>query len=109
MVFSLAKYSRKIRLSNLISIICNSYAFATSLLLYGISCPFMAALIEVIDLKKMMTFAMATLLVGILLTFFMFEPWQLILIWGIIILLASGLFLTVLSPYIANHLSKLYS
>lgn len=80
-----------------------SFAFAISLLLYGISGPFMAALIEVIGLKKMMILAMATLLVGILLTFFMVKPWQLVLTWGIIIGLGSGLFLTVLSPYIANQ------
>lgn len=80
-----------------------SFAFAISLLLYGLSGPFMAALIEVLGLKKMMILAMATLLVGILLTFFMVKPWQLVLIWGIIIGLGSGLFLTVLSPYIANQ------
>lgn len=80
-----------------------SFAFAISLLLYGISGPFMAALIEVIGLKKMMILATSTLLAGILLTFFMVKPWQLILIWGIIIGLGSGLFLTVLSPYIANQ------
>ncbi len=80
-----------------------SFAFALSLLLYGISGPFMAALIEVLGLKKMMILAMATLLGGILLTFFMEKPWQLVLIWGIIIGLGSGLFLTVLSPYIANQ------
>lgn len=80
-----------------------SFAFAISLLLYGISGPFMAALIEVMGLKKMMILAMTTLLVGILLTFFMVKPWQLVLIWGVIIGLGSGLFLTVLSPYIANQ------
>lgn len=83
-----------------------SFAFAISLLLYGISGPFMAALIEVIGLKKMMILAMATLLLGILLTFFMVKSWQLVLIWGIIIGLGSGLFLTVLSPYIANQWFK---
>ena len=80
-----------------------SFAFAISLLLYGISGPFMAALIEVVGLKKMMIIAMVTLLMGILLTFFMVKPWQLVLIWGIIIGLGSVLFLTVLSPYIANQ------
>ncbi|WP_044747159.1 MFS transporter [Bacillus alveayuensis] len=80
-----------------------SLAFAISLFLYGISGPFMAALIEAIGLKKMMVIAMSTLLAGILLTFFMQEAWQLIIIWGIIIGLGSGLFLTVLSPYIANR------
>ncbi len=80
-----------------------SFAFATSLFLYGISGPFMAALIEAIGLKKMMILAMTTLVVGVLLTFIMEKPWQLLLIWGIIIGLGSGLFLTVLSPYIANR------
>ena len=80
-----------------------SLAFAISLFLYGLSGPFMAALIEVLGLKKMMVLAMSTLLTGIFLTFFMDHEWQLILIWGIIIGLGSGVFLTVLSPYVANR------
>ena len=80
-----------------------SFAFAISLFLYGISGPFLAALIERIGLKKMMVLATLTLLTGILLTFFMTEAWQLIVIWGIIIGVGSGLFLTVLSPYVANQ------
>ncbi|MBT2603893.1 MFS transporter [Bacillus sp. ISL-53] len=80
-----------------------SLAFAISLFLYGLSGPFMAALIEVLGLKKMMVLAMSTLLAGVLLTFFMQHEWQLILIWGIIIGLGSGVFLTVLSPYVANR------
>ncbi|MGE6753900.1 MFS transporter [Rossellomorea sp. NPDC071047] len=80
-----------------------SLAFAVGLFLYGISGPFMAALIEVLGLKKMMIGSMATLLVGTLLTLVMNQPWQLILIWGIIIGLGSSLFLTVLSPYVANR------
>jgi MFS family permease len=79
-----------------------SFAFAVSLLVYGISGPFMAALIEATGIKKMMIYAMMTLLGGVVLTFFMEKPWQLIVIWGVIIGLGSGLFLTVLSPYIAN-------
>ncbi|WP_349409166.1 MFS transporter [Pseudalkalibacillus sp. SCS-8] len=80
-----------------------SLSFAISLFLYGISGPFMAALIEVLGLKKMMVISMSTLLTGILLTYLMQDSWQLILIWGIIIGLGSGLFLTVLSPYVANR------
>lgn len=78
-------------------------AFAVSLFLYGISGPFMAALLEVIGLKKMMLGAMATLVLGMTLTFVMSESWQLIVIWGGIIGLGASLFLTVLSPYVANH------
>ncbi|MFJ5770921.1 MFS transporter [Psychrobacillus sp. NPDC093180] len=78
-------------------------AFAISLFLYGISGPFMAALLNVMGLRKMMMISMATLLMGMLLTFIMQQAWQLILIWGVIIGLGSSLFLTVLSPYVANH------
>lgn len=78
-------------------------AFAISLFLYGISGPFMAALLEIIGLKKMMLSAMATLAVGLTLTFFISQSWQLIIIWGGIIGLGASLFLTVLSPYVANH------
>lgn len=80
-----------------------SLAFAVGLFLYGISGPFMAALIEVLSLKKIMIVSMSTLLIGVLLTLIMQQSWQLIIIWGIIIGLGSGLFLTVLSPYVANH------
>ncbi|MDR7079006.1 MFS family permease [Neobacillus niacini] len=78
-------------------------AFAISLFLYGISGPFMAALLEVIGLKKMMIVSMATLLTGIILTLMMNQSWQMIFIWGVIIGLGASLFLTVVSPYVANH------
>jgi len=78
-------------------------AFAVSLFLYGFSGPFMAALLEIAGLKKMMLGAMATLFIGMLLTLFMTESWQLIIIWGGVIGLGASLFLTVLSPYVANN------
>ncbi|USK68483.1 MFS transporter [Peribacillus asahii] len=78
-------------------------AFAISMFLFGISGPFMAALLNVIGLKKMMIVSMTTLLTGIILTFIMDQSWQMIIIWGLIIGLGSSLFLTVLSPYVANH------
>ncbi|MFF2449917.1 MFS transporter [Neobacillus sp. NPDC058068] len=80
-----------------------SLAFAVGLFLYGISGPFMAALIEVLGLKKMMLLSMVTMLIGTLLTLMMQHSWQLIIIWGIIIGIGSGLFLTVLSPYVVTR------
>lgn len=78
-------------------------AFAISLFLYGFSGPFMAALLEVLGLKKMMLAAMTILMIGISLTLLMQQAWQLIIIWGFIIGLGASLFLTVLSPFVANH------
>ena len=79
-------------------------AFAISLFLYGISGPFMAALLEVIGVKKMMLVSMATLITGSALTLVMQQSWQLIIIWGFIIGLGASLFLTVVSPYVSNAL-----
>lgn len=83
-----------------------SLAFGICMFFFGVSGPFMAALLEVLGLRKMMLASMATLLIGLLLTFLMNQSWHLILIWGMIIGLGSSLFLTVLSPYVANHWFK---
>lgn len=80
-----------------------SFAFAVGLFLYGFSGPFMAAFVERFGLKRMMMMSMALLAVGLALTFVMTSAWQLIIIWGIIIGIGSGLFLTVLSTQIANR------
>lgn len=80
-----------------------SFAFAVSLFLYGFSGPFMAAFVEIFGLKRMMLSSMAILCIGLSFTFIMQSEWQLILIWGVLIGLGSGLFLTVLSTQVANR------
>ena len=83
-----------------------SLAFGISLFFYGFAGPFMAALLQKFGLKKMMLASMGTLMIGLLLIFLMNQSWQLIIVWGVIIGLGSSLFLTVLSPYVANHWFK---
>ncbi|RFU60446.1 MFS transporter [Peribacillus glennii] len=80
-----------------------SLSFAISLVIYGFSGPFVAAMLESVGVKKMMWLAMSVLMLGIGLAFFMQYSWQLLLIWGIIFGLGSSVFLTVLSTYVANH------
>lgn len=80
-----------------------SFAFAVCLFLYGFSGPFMAAFVDVFGLKRMMLYSMAILSVGLGLTFMMKSEWQLILIWGVMLGIGSGLFLTVLSTQVANR------
>ncbi|RKQ19547.1 MFS transporter [Ureibacillus endophyticus] len=80
-----------------------SFAFAVGLFLYGFSGPFMAAFVDIFGLKKMMLYSMAILTVGLSLTFVMNSEWQLILIWGVMLGIGSGLFLTVLSTQVANR------
>lgn len=80
-----------------------SLAFAVGLFMYGFSGPFMAAFVEVFGLKRMMIYSMSLLAIGLSLTFIMTEQWQLIVIWGVVIGIGSGLFLTVLSTQVANR------
>lgn len=80
-----------------------SFAFAVGLFLYGFSGPFMAAFVERFGLKRVMLYSMALLAIGLSLTFIMNSSWQLILIWGVMIGIGSGLFLTVLSTQVANR------
>ncbi|WP_010287429.1 MFS transporter [Kurthia massiliensis] len=80
-----------------------SFAFAIGLFLYGFSGPFMAAFVERFGLKRIMIASMALLACGLALTFLMTASWQLILIWGVMIGIGSGLFLTVLSTQVANR------
>lgn len=80
-----------------------SLAFAVSLFLYGFSGPFMAAFVEKFGLKRMMLWSMGLLTAGLACTYVMQKEWQLVLIWGVMIGIGSGLFLTVLSTQVANR------
>ncbi|TKC15323.1 MFS transporter [Robertmurraya kyonggiensis] len=79
-----------------------SLAFGLSLFIYGFSGPFMGAIVQSVGIKKMMLISMGTLMISLILSLLMTEPWQLILIWGVLNGLGSSFFLTVLSPLIAN-------
>lgn len=80
-----------------------SFAFALSLFLYGFSGPFMAAFVEKYGLRRMMLASMTLLSIALACTFIMQKEWQLILIWGVMMGIGSGLFLTVLSTQVANR------
>lgn len=80
-----------------------TFAFGLSLLMYGLLGPFMGALVQIIGLKKMILLSMGTLMTGLFFSLFMTETWHLVLLWGILIGGGSSLFLTVLSPIIANR------
>jgi MFS family permease len=80
-----------------------SLAFAINLTLYGFSGPFIAAGLERMGIRRMMVYAMLLLVFGMAMSLFMTEVWQLHLIWGIIIGMGCGVFLTVLSASVANR------
>jgi MFS family permease len=80
-----------------------SFAFAINLTLYGFSGPFIAAGLERMGIRKTMVYAMLLLIFGMVVSLFMTEIWQLHLIWGIMIGMGCGVFLTVLSATVANN------
>ncbi|KQL38852.1 MFS transporter [Bacillus sp. FJAT-25509] len=79
-----------------------SGAFAICITLVGFSGPFIAGLYQKFSVRKVLLVGMGTLLVAILLTSIMSQIWHLFIIWGIIIGLSAGAFLTVLNAYVAT-------
>jgi MFS family permease len=80
-----------------------SLAFAINLTIYGFSGPFIAAWMEKLGVRKIMAYAMFVLVLGIGLSLTMTRVWHLHIIWGVVIGLGSGVFLTVLSATVANR------
>lgn len=79
-----------------------SGAFAICITLVGFSGPFIAGLYQKFNVRNVLLVGMGTLLSAILLTTIMTEIWHLYLIWGVIIGLSAGAFLTVLNAYVAT-------
>ncbi|MEH7453849.1 MFS transporter [Gottfriedia acidiceleris] len=79
-----------------------SGAFAICITLVGFSGPFIAGLYQKFSVRKVLLISMGTLLTAILLTTIMSQIWHLFIVWGIIIGLSAGAFLTVLNAYVAT-------
>ncbi|WP_235822155.1 MFS transporter [Gottfriedia luciferensis] len=79
-----------------------SGAFAICITLVGFSGPFIAGLYQKFNVRNVLLVGMGGLLCAILLTTIMTQLWHLYIIWGIIIGLTAGTFLTVLNAYVAT-------
>jgi len=79
-----------------------SGAFAICITLVGFSGPFVAGLFQKFTVRKVLLIGMGTLLLALLLTTLMTQIWHLYIIWGVIIGLSAGAFLTVLNTYVAT-------
>jgi MFS family permease len=78
-----------------------SFALGINLLLYGAIGPFAAAVMDRFGARRTMTLALAATTAGVALTPAMSEPWQLVLLWGIVIGLSTGFIGAYLAAYIA--------
>jgi len=78
-----------------------SFAVAVNLLLYGLIGPFAAALIDRLGVRRLMTTALAVTTAGVALTPVMYQPWQLILLWGVVVGAGCGIIGNFLAAFIA--------
>jgi MFS family permease len=67
-----------------------SAAVSVNLLLYGLTAPFAAALMDKFGIRRVVTAALTTVAAGSGLTVFMNASWQLILCWGVLVGLGTG-------------------
>ena len=62
-----------------------SFALGINLLLFGAIGPFAAALMDRFGARRTITLALATAAVSVVLTPAMSQPWQLVLLWGVVV------------------------
>ena len=62
-----------------------SLAVAINVLLYGLTAPFAAALMERFTVRKVVMSALSAVSIGAFLTIFMTAPWHLMLLWGVVV------------------------
>ena len=67
-----------------------SFAIGVNILLYGLIGPFAAAMMDRFGLRRTMLAALVCIAAGVALTPLMSRPWQLILLWGVVVGTGSG-------------------
>jgi sugar phosphate permease len=80
-----------------------SLAVSLGLLLFGLTAPFSAALMERFGVRRVMLIALATIATGASLTTVMNAPWQLDLLWGVVVGSATGAVSVPLAATIATR------
>ncbi len=80
-----------------------SLAVSINVLLYGLTAPFAAALMERFGIKRVVMVALATVGSGALLTVFMNSLWQLIALWGFVVGVGTGSMALVFAASIVNR------
>jgi len=74
-----------------------SFAIGVNLLLYGLIGPFAAALMDRFGVRRTMTLALGATAIGVALSPAMHEPWQLVVLWGVVVGIGCGF----IGPYLA--------
>ncbi|MBE0010531.1 MULTISPECIES: MFS transporter [unclassified Arthrobacter] len=79
-----------------------SLAVSINLVLFGLTAPFAAALMERFGIRRVTAIALLVIGAGSGLTVFVTEPWQIVLTWGVLIGLGTGSIALVFAATIAN-------
>ena len=80
-----------------------SVAVSLNLLVYGVAAPFAAALLERVGVRRTAVGALLLIAAGCLLTTVMNAPWQLSVLWGLVIGTATGSVALVFGAIVANR------
>ncbi len=80
-----------------------SLAVSVNILLYGLTAPFAAALMERFTVRKVVMTALFAVGLGSLLTIFMSKPWHLVLLWGVVVGIGTGSMALVFAATVANR------
>jgi len=80
-----------------------SGAISLNLLLYGLMGPFCAAVAEKVGVRRTMAGAMAMLAAALLLATGMRSPWQLVLLWGVVVGSGTGMTAMVLGSVVVTR------
>ncbi len=80
-----------------------SIAVSINLMLFGLFAPFAGGLMERFGVRKVVVGALLTVSAGSGLTIFMHQPWQLDVLWGVVVGVGTGSMATVLAAIVANR------
>ena len=80
-----------------------SAAIAINVLLFGLTAPFAAALMDRFTVRKVVMSALTVIGFGALLTIWMSQSWQLLLLWGVVVGIGTGSMALVFAATIANR------
>ena len=80
-----------------------SFAVSINILLYGLMGPFAGGLMQRLGIRRTTIGALALLAVGVTLSTHVTESWQLVLSWGVLVGLGSGMVALVLGATVVNR------
>ncbi|WP_166847683.1 MFS transporter [Isoptericola sp. BMS4] len=80
-----------------------SVAVAVATLLYGLTAPFAAALMDRAGMRRVAVAALGSVAIGAALTTVVTTPWQLVLAWGVLVGLGTGAIATAFGALVAER------